>query len=85
MANRLEAAQGPVHFFLPIQGVEAWDKEGEEAHAPEALADMVDEARNVMPGRVPMTELNAHINDDAFCQAVLAQFDAWVQDGTIKT
>jgi len=85
LANRLEAATGPVHFFLPAQGVEAWDKKGEEAHDPEALAAMVDEARKIMPGRVPMTELDAHINDAAFCDSVLEQFDAWVADGTVKT
>ncbi|WP_170760767.1 Tm-1-like ATP-binding domain-containing protein [Ruegeria lacuscaerulensis] len=84
LANRLEAATGPVHFFLPVQGVEAWDKEGEEAHDPAALADMVDEARKVMPGRVPMTELDAHINDTAFCGVVLTQFDEWVETGVIS-
>ncbi|MBO9446405.1 Tm-1-like ATP-binding domain-containing protein [Ruegeria sp. R14_0] len=85
LANRLEAATGPVHFFLPAQGVEAWDKEGEEAHDPDALADMVDEIRKVMPDRVPTTELDAHINDQAFSAAVLAQFDAWVQSGTVSS
>ncbi|WP_170328681.1 Tm-1-like ATP-binding domain-containing protein [Ruegeria arenilitoris] len=84
LANRLEAATGPVHFFLPVQGVEAWDKEGEEAHDPAALADMVDEARKVLPGRVPMTELDTHINDAAFCDAVLAQFDEWVEAGVVS-
>ncbi|MEW2915783.1 Tm-1-like ATP-binding domain-containing protein [Ruegeria sp. ANG10] len=84
LANRLEAAKGHVQFFLPVQGVEAWDREGEEAHDPAALADMVNEARKVMPGRVPMTELDAHINDAAFCDAVLAQFDAWVDGGIVK-
>lgn len=85
LADRLAAATGPVHFFLPVQGVKAWDKEGEEAHDPAALADMVDEARKVMPGRVPMTELDAHINDAAFCDAILARFDAWVSDGTVQS
>ncbi len=84
LANRLEAAAGPVHFFLPIQGVEAWDREGGEAHDPAALADMIEEARAVMPGRVPMTELDAHINDSAFCDAVLAQFDEWVETGVVS-
>ncbi len=83
LANRLEAASGPVHFFLPLQGVEAWDKEGEEAHDPKALADMVDEVRNTMASRVPMTEVDAHINDKAFCDSVLAQFDKWVAEGVI--
>lgn len=85
LADRLEAASGPTHFFLPARGVEEWDKEGQEAHDPEGLAAMVDEARKTMPGRVPMTELDAHINDDAFCEAVLALFDEWVGKGIIKT
>ncbi len=85
LANRLEAATGPVHFFLPVHGVEAWDKEGEEAYDPEALAEMMDEARKVMPGRVPMTEIDAHINDAAFCDHVLAQFDEWVAEGVVAT
>ncbi len=84
LANRLEAAAGPVHFFLPIQGVEAWYRVGGEAHDPAALADMIEEARAVMPGRVPMTELDAHINDSAFCDAVLAQFDEWVETGVVS-
>ncbi|KIC40587.1 hypothetical protein RA27_12480 [Ruegeria sp. ANG-R] len=83
LANRLEAATGPVHFFLPVRGIEAWDKEGEEAHNPEALADMVDEVRKVMPGRVPTTEMDAHINDAEFCERVLAQFDKWVTEGVV--
>ncbi len=83
LTNRLEAASGPVHFFLPLQGVEAWDKEGEEAHDSKALADMVDEVRNTMASRVPMTEVDAHINDKAFCDSVLAQFDKWVAEGVI--
>lgn len=84
LADRLDAATGPVHFFLPTQGVEAWDKEGGETHDPEALAAMVDEARKIMPGRVSMTELDTHINDSAFCDAVLAQFDAWLDAGVVS-
>lgn len=84
IADRMQAAEGPAHFFLPLVGVEEWDREGGEAHDPEAQAAMVDEARIVMPGRVAMTEVEAHINDQAFCDAVLARFDKWVKDGTIR-
>ncbi|NOD93733.1 UPF0261 family protein [Ruegeria sp. HKCCD4884] len=85
LANRLGAAKGPTHFFLPLQGIEAWDKEGEEAYDPQALAEMIDEARRVMPDQVPMTELDAHINDTAFCDAVLTLFDDWVERGVITS
>ncbi|MGJ8529585.1 Tm-1-like ATP-binding domain-containing protein [Maritalea sp.] len=84
MANRLGTANGPTHFFLPTGGVEAWDQEGGEAYAPEALADMVDEARKVMPNATDMTEVPAHINDPEFCDAVLSLFDQWVEAGIVK-
>jgi hypothetical protein len=31
-----------------------------------------------------MTEIDAHINDAAFCETALAIFDRWVADGVIK-
>ena len=85
LADRLQDATGDVHFLLPVGGIEEWDREGEEAHDPEGLKAFVDEARNVLPGRVPMTEIDGHINDQIFVDAALALFDAWVHDGVIKT
>lgn len=84
MATRLAGAKGPTHCFLPVKGVQAWDLEGEETYDPEALADMVDEARQAMPACVDMTEVHAHINDAAFTEAVLARFDDWVARGIVK-
>lgn len=84
MADRLSRAEGETHVFLPLGGVEEWDRAGQEAHDPEGQAAMIDEARKVMPGRVAMTEVNAHINDPEFSDAVLRLFDQWPADGTIK-
>ena len=84
MAKRLEQATGPTHFFLPVGGVEEWDREGQEAYDPEGLAALIDEARNVMPAVVNTTEIDAHINDQAFADAVLAQFDEWVAEGVVR-
>lgn len=83
MAQRLSEATGPTHFFLPTGGVEEWDREGQEAHDPAALSEMVDEARKIMPSVAPVTEIDAHINDDAFSAAVLALFDTWVEEGLV--
>ncbi len=83
MANRLSAATGPMHFFLPLEGVEEWDRVGGDTYDADARAAMVDEARAVMPAVTPVTEVAAHINDDAFAQAVLALFDSWVADGVV--
>ena len=54
LANRPDAATGPVHFVLPVHGIGGWDRQGEEAHDPETLADMVEKARKTMRGTVPL-------------------------------
>ncbi|MHA7776803.1 Tm-1-like ATP-binding domain-containing protein [Roseibium sp. M-1] len=83
LVNRLEAATGPAHFLLPLGGIEAWDREGEEAHDPEGLAAFIDEIRKVAPGRIQMSEIDAHINEQAFADAALQVFDGWVDAGIV--
>jgi uncharacterized protein (UPF0261 family) len=83
MADRLAAATGPTHFFLPRGGIEEWDRPGEAAHDPEGLHAFVEEAESAMTGRVEITPLDCHINDVEFCDAVLARLDAWVAAGIV--
>ena len=72
-----------MQVFLPLRGIEAWDLPGEPAHDPEAQAAFFDEMRKVIPAG-QLTEVDAHINDQGFADAVLALFDAWVGDGTVR-
>ena len=81
IAERLSQAKGPVHFLMPLQGVEEWDKEGEPAYDPAALEAMIDEVRNSIT--VTKSEVDAHINDQAYADAVLAIVDGWIADGTL--
>lgn len=82
ISARLDQAQGPVHFIMPLGGVEEWDQPGEPAYDPDGLAAMIDAVRSEI--NVPVTEVAAHINDPAFAEAVLAVLDGWIADGTIK-
>jgi len=84
LGDRLEGAEGEVHFLLPTGGIEEWDRPGQEAHDPEGLSAFVEEARIVLPGRIPMTEIDAHINDPEFDEAVLTIFDDWVDRGVVR-
>ena len=84
IAERAAEAKGPVHVLLPVRGIEEWDKVGGPCHNPDGLTAFVDEMRRVVRPPVPMTELDCHINDPAFCDAALKIFDAWVADGAIK-
>jgi uncharacterized protein (UPF0261 family) len=83
VAERLSKATGPVHFLMPLKGIEEWDKEGEPAHDPEGLAAMTDEARNVMQGAIGYSELECHINDIEFAHAALTVLDDWRARGLV--
>ena len=77
---RLMEAKGPVRFLMPLGGVEEWDKEGGAAHDPEGLTAMVAAVRGM---KAPVTEVDAHINDPAFAEAVLAVLDGWRAEGLV--
>jgi len=84
VAKRTAESTAPVHIVLPNQGIEEWDRPGGEAHDPKGLAAFLDEMRKSVKAPVAMTEVDAHINDQAFADAVLVVFDAWLADGTVK-
>jgi len=83
IAGRMAAAKAPVHFIMPLQGIEEWDREGGPAHDPDGLAAMIDEVRQSVT--VPVAEVDAHINDQAFADQVLAILDGWIAEGLVKT
>ena len=85
IAKRLKASEAPAHIILTNEGIEEWDREGQEAHDPEAFAEFCDEMRRQMTDPIQFTELDCHINDQPFVDTVLQIFDGWVADGTIKT
>ena len=83
IAKRLSQSTSPAHVILPTAGIEEWDKPGEPAHDPEGLSAFNDEMRRVIKPPVQLTEIDAHINDQAFADQALAIFDSWVADGTV--
>ena len=45
---------------------------------------MLDEFRKAVRPPLELTEVDCHINDQGFADAVLAILDGWVADGTVK-
>ena len=84
VAGRVAQSSAPVHVLLQIQGIKEWDKPGEPAHDPDGLAAFVDEMRTAIRPPTLLTEVDAHINDQAFADAALAVFDQWVAEGIVK-
>ncbi len=83
IAHRLAQAHGQTRFILPIQGINEFDRPGQPLHDPVGLAACVEEARRAFPSDM-LIEVDAHINDVAFADAALAQFDAWVAKGVVQ-
>jgi len=80
---RLATAKGPSCLLLPLRGVEQWDRPGEPLHDAEGLAAFVEAMRAAVAPPTRCIEMDAHINDDAFCDAALAVFDEWVAQGLV--
>lgn len=83
--ERMSQAKGPVTYFIPTHGCNEWDRPGGPLSDAEGLAAFVDETEKTVPHNVELVKLDCHINDAAFCDHVLARFDQWVANGTIKT
>ncbi len=81
---QLASATAPVTLFLPLQGCNEWDRAGAPLHNAEGLAAFIDEIGTHCPANVKLVKLDAHINDAAFCDAVLALFDQWLAQGIVK-
>lgn len=72
MAEKLNRSTGPVHVYLPERGVSAVDREGEPLYDPDANRAMFDELEAHLDEAVPVTRLDAHINDPEFGQTAAA-------------
>jgi uncharacterized protein (UPF0261 family) len=83
IAEQLADAPGPTALLLPRRGIQEWDRPGAALHDAPGLAAFLDELRAQVRPPVQLIELDAHINDPAFVDAVLEVFDAWVRDGTV--
>ncbi len=83
IGKRLAQSSTPAHVILSTRGIEEWDKPGQPAHDPEGLAAFIDEMRSAIKAPAILTEVDAHINDQAFADKALEIFDAWVADGTV--
>jgi len=78
-------ASAPVHMILPEQGIEEWDREGQDLHDPLGQGAFVAELKRLLPTeKIAFTSIDAHINDAEFCHTALDIFDRWVAQGIVK-
>jgi len=74
IATKLNAATGPTALYLPLKGVSMIDADGMPFWSPEADAALFDAIRaTVDPSVVELVELDMHVNDPAFADAMSAR------------
>ncbi len=71
LAQKLSAASGPVTLLLPLRGISAIDAEGLPFHDPEANAALFRALRHNVAPSVKVVELDLHINDPRFADAIV--------------
>jgi uncharacterized protein (UPF0261 family) len=87
IAARLNAANGPTTILLPLRGVSALDGEGQPFHDAEADAALFEALRRSVGPAVSLIELDLHINDPAFADAIADRLLATLpeQDDAVHT
>ncbi|MCC6163023.1 MAG: Tm-1-like ATP-binding domain-containing protein [Acidobacteria bacterium] len=71
IAAQLNAATGPTAVVLPLRGVSAIDAPGQPFHDPAADAALFDTLRTSLDPRITLVDVDAHINDAAFANALV--------------
>jgi uncharacterized protein (UPF0261 family) len=65
-------AKGPVHVFTPLGGFSNHDSPDGHIQDTSQPAPFADYLKSVMPADVPVTAIDAHFNDVAFSNAIIA-------------
>jgi len=70
-ADRLNKAKGPTHVFIPLKGFSYPDHEGRAHWDPEVNEVFIRTLKSRLSPQIQYDELDWHINDDAFIDAVV--------------
>jgi uncharacterized protein (UPF0261 family) len=79
LAQKANQSSAPVAIFLPLQGVSVLDAPGGEFWWPEANTALFNNIREHVRADIPVQEVDANINAEAFAQAVTKQLLAFLQ------
>ncbi|HEX6885178.1 MAG TPA: Tm-1-like ATP-binding domain-containing protein [Planctomycetota bacterium] len=72
LATKVARSKGPARIYLPLRGVSAIDRAGQPFDDPEARAALYGAIR-AHAGSVPVSELDLHLNDAAFAEAMAGE------------
>lgn len=73
LAAMFADAKGPVSFFVPLKGFSNHDSPYGHIHDPSIPAPFAEYAQSAMPGNVEFRAIDAHFNDEAFADVIIAK------------
>jgi uncharacterized protein (UPF0261 family) len=74
VAQKLNRAKGPTHVFIPLQGFSFPDRKNLPHWDPQGNQAFIDTLKTNLKSNIPITELDAHINDPQFIDPVTETF-----------
>jgi uncharacterized protein (UPF0261 family) len=74
VAEKLNRAKGPTQVFIPLRGFSYPDRESLPHWEPEGNQAFIDSLKAHLNPSVPLTELDAHVNDPDFVDPVTEAF-----------
>ena len=74
VAEKLNRARGPVRLFIPLRGFSYPDREGLPHWEPEGNQAFIESLKSHLHPGIPVTEMEAHINDPEFIDPVAEAF-----------
>lgn len=72
LAGNVALAQGPVRVFTPLHGFSSHDSPAGHLMDRSVPPPFAAALRNAMPAHVPVEAIDAHFNDEAFADAIVA-------------
>lgn len=81
LAAMMAQAKGPVSFFVPLHGFSNHDSPEGHIHEPGFPAPFAEHMRAALPANADLVTVDAHFNDPAFADAVIARARAHLQGG----
>lgn len=82
ISDKLNRARGPVKIVIPPRGWSEADGEGAPLHEPGTNTVFVEEMKRRLDLRIEIVEVDAHINEPRFAEAVVEIFDNLMQGRT---
>jgi uncharacterized protein (UPF0261 family) len=73
LTDKLNASKTAVSILLPKKGISQIDKEGDIFYNPEVDNALFDSIKKNSRDGIPVVEVDAHINDEAFSKALVEQ------------